>query len=43
MEVKSNKNELKSLFRGTKAAWNKFLKPAVNATAPVIVNALAAN
>ena len=30
----STKNKLKSVFRGTQAAWNKFLRPAVNTLAP---------
>ena len=30
------KNKLKSIFKGTQTAWNKFLKPAINATAPFI-------
>ena len=37
-----NKNKLKSFFRGTQTAWNKFLKPAFNATAPFIGMAVSA-
>ena len=33
----SIKNEPKSIFRGTQAAWNKILKPAINASALFIV------
>ena len=30
------KNKLKLIFKGTQTAWNKFLKRAINATAPFI-------
>ena len=36
LEGSGFKNKLKSIFRGTQTAWNKFLKPAINATAPFI-------
>ena len=36
------KNELKSIFKGTQTAWNKFLKPAINATAAFIGMAVTA-
>ena len=36
LEGGSIKSKLKSIFRGTKTAWDKFLKPAINATAPFI-------
>ena len=36
------KNKLKSIFRGRQTAWNKFLKPAINATAPFIGMAVTA-
>ena len=36
LEGGSIKSKLKSIFRGTQTAWNKFLKPAINATAPFI-------
>ena len=42
MEGGSLKMYVKKVFRGSKTAWNKFLKPAVNATAPVIGMAAAA-
>ena len=31
------------IFQGTQAAWKIFLKPAINAAAPVVGLALAAN
>ena len=42
LEGSGFKNKLKSIFRGTQTAWNKFLKPAINATAPYIVMAVTA-
>ena len=36
MEGRSITNKLKSIFRGTQAVLNKFLKPAVNMAAPFI-------
>ena len=33
---------MKKVFKGSKTAWNRFLKPAVNAAAPVIGMAIAA-
>ena len=42
LEGGSIKNKLKSIFRGTQAAWNKFLKPAINATASFIGKAVSA-
>ena len=42
LEGGSIKKKLKSNFRGTKTAWNKFLKPAVNAAAPFIGMAVSA-
>ena len=36
LEAGSIKCKLQKLFRGTQTAWNKFLKPAINATAPFI-------
>ena len=42
LEGRSIKNKLKSIFRGTQAAWKKFLKPAINATAPFIGMAVSA-
>ena len=32
----------KKIFKGTQAAWNKFLKPAINASAPFIGMAVSA-
>ena len=32
----------KKIFKGTQTAWNKFLKPAINATAPFIGMAVSA-
>ena len=34
LEGGSTKSKLQKDFRGTEAAWNKFLKPAINATGP---------
>ena len=34
LESGSIKCNLQKFFRGTQTAWNKFLKPAINATAP---------
>ena len=42
IEGGSIKNKLKSIFRGTQAAWNTFTKPAVFATAPFIGMAVSA-
>ena len=42
MQGSGFKNKLKSIFRGTQTAWNKFLKPAINATAPFIGMAVSA-
>ena len=36
LEGGSIKSELQKIFKGTQTAWNKFLKPAINATAPFI-------
>ena len=36
LEGGSNKSKLQKIFRGTQIAWNKFLKPAIIATAPFI-------
>ena len=36
LEGVSIKGKLKSIFKGTQTAWNKFLKPAVNVAAPFI-------
>ena len=38
----SIKGKLQKIFRGTQTAWNKFLKPAINATAPFIGTAVSA-
>ena len=36
------KNTMKKIFKGSQTAWNKFLKPAVNAAAPFIGMAISA-
>ena len=36
LEGGSIKSKRQNFFRGTQTAWNKFLKPAINATAPFI-------
>ena len=36
LEGGSIKSKLQKIFKGTQTAWNKFLKPAINATAPFI-------
>ena len=36
LEGGSIKSQLENLFKGTQTAWNRFLKPAVNAAAPFI-------
>ena len=42
LEGSSNKSKLQKTFKGTQTAWNKFLKPAINATAPFICMAVSA-
>ena len=42
LEGGSIKSKLQKVFRGTQIAWNKFLKPAINATAPFIGMAVSA-
>ena len=42
LEGGSIKSKLQKIFRGTQVAWNKFLKPAINATAPIIGMAVSA-
>ena len=42
LEGGSIKNKLQKVFKGTQTAWNKFLKPAINATAPFIGMAVSA-
>ena len=42
LEGGSIKSKLQKIFRGTQTAWNKFLKPAINATAPFIGMAVSA-
>ena len=42
LEGGSVKSKFKKIFKGTEAAWNKFLKPALNFAAPVIGAAVAA-
>ena len=36
LEGGSIKSKLKSIFRGTKTAWDKFLKPALKIATPII-------
>ena len=36
LEGGSIKNKLKSIFRGRKSAWDKFLKPALKIATPII-------
>ena len=36
MEGSGFKKTMKKFFEGSQTAWNKFLKPTINATAPVI-------
>ena len=38
----SVKSKTQRIFKGTQSAWNKFLKPAINATAPLIGKAVSA-
>ena len=38
LEGGSVKSKLKKIFKGTEAAWNKFLKPALNIVSPVYWN-----
>ena len=38
----SIKTKLQTIFKGTQTAWNKFHKPAINATAPFIGMAVSA-
>ena len=42
LEGGSIKSKLKSLFRGTKTAWEKFIKPGLKMATPLISAALAA-
>ena len=42
LEGGSMKSKLQKIFRGTQTAWNKFLKPAIIATAPFIGMAVSA-
>ena len=42
LEGGSIKRKLQKIFKGTQTAWNKFLKPAINATAPFIGMAVSA-
>ena len=38
----SRKSKQQNIFRGTQTAWNKLLKPAINATAPFFGMAVSA-
>ena len=42
LEGGSIRSKLQKLFKGTQTAWNQFLKPAINATAPFIGMAVSA-
>ena len=42
LEGGSIKSKLQKILRGTQTAWHKFLKPAINATAPFIGMAVSA-
>ena len=42
LEGGSIKSKVQKICRGTKTAWKKFLKPAINATAPFIGMAVSA-
>ena len=42
LEGGSIKSKLKSIFRGTKTAWNKFIKPGLKIATPLISAAVAA-
>ena len=42
LEGCSIESKLKSIFRGTKTAWHKFLKPALNMASPYIGMAVSA-
>ena len=42
LEGGSIKSKVKSIFRGTKAAWDKFLKPALKIATPIISAGVAA-
>ena len=42
LEGGSIKSKLKSIFRGTKTAWEKFLKPALKIATPIISAGVAA-
>ena len=42
LEGSSIKSKLQKIFKGAQAAWNKFLKPAVNVAAPFIGMAVGA-
>ena len=42
LEGSGLKSFMKKVFKGSKTAWNRFLKPAVNAAAPIVGLAVAA-
>ena len=42
LEGGSIRNKLKSIFRGTKTAWEKFIKPGLKMATPLISAAVAA-
>ena len=42
LEGGSVKSKLQKIIKGTQTAWNRFFKPAINATAPFIGRAVSA-
>ena len=42
LEGGSIENKLQKIFKGTRSAWSKYLKPAINGTAPFIDTAVSA-
>ena len=42
LEDNGFKNTMNKFFKGSRTAWNKFLKPAVNITAPFVGMAVGA-
>ena len=42
LEGGSIKSKIQKIFKGTQTAWNNFLRPAINASAPIIGRAVSA-
>ena len=42
LEPAGFKNTMEKIFKGTQSAWNKFIKPAINVSAPFIGMAVGA-